>query len=129
MVVTVSPGGDFVVAGASPEAAVQVANETVAEGAERLVGGRLRHAADRRTRGSPGWPAASTAPTVDCVVEPPVADEPGFHGVLAAGCYGDVARHSLALRNGFDDDPPASSLGLDEHVVASEHQLAHRWAD
>ncbi len=36
-VVAVRPGGGLVVAGARPEAAVQVADEAIAEGAQRLV--------------------------------------------------------------------------------------------
>ena len=54
MVVTVIPGGGLVVEGVIPEAAVQVADEAVAEGAQRLVVRIAGGVADRRTLGSLG---------------------------------------------------------------------------
>ena len=86
---TVIPGGGLVVAGAGPETAVQVADESVGEGAQRLVvevaGGApcVVEVAAARAR-----PQRAQRPLVGGVVESPVADEARLHGPLAAGCYG-----------------------------------------
>ena len=84
----VSPGGGLVVAGAGPEAAVQVADEAVGERAERLVV-EVASGAPPVVRVAPARAHLQRAhrPLVGSVVEPQVADEARLHGPLAAGCY------------------------------------------
>ena len=89
----VAPSDDLVVEGVIPEAAVQVADEAVAEGAQRLVV-RIAGGAAPIVERSAAWAALQRAqrPSADGVVEPPVADEARSHGVLASGCYGQRRR-------------------------------------
>ena len=91
---TVIPGGGLIVAGAGPEAAVQVADEAVGEGALRLVvevaGGAppVVEVTAARARSQ-----RAHRPLVGGGVEPQVADEARLHGPLAAGCYRPAARY------------------------------------
>ena len=85
---TVSPGGRLVVGQAALQAAVQVADEAVGEGAQRLVvevaGGAPPVVEVTAAR---AHPQRAQRPLAGGVVEPPVADEAGPHCSLAAGCY------------------------------------------
>ena len=86
----VGPGGVFVVGGACAVASVEVADEPVAERSECLV---------VEVTGSPPLVVELAAagarcdrtecPLVDGVVETPVADTSGEHGVFLAGGDGE----------------------------------------
>lgn len=90
LLLSVGPGGVFVVGAAGAEAAMQVADEAVAESSEgsvvEVAGGPALvvevPAAGAGLEGAEG-------PLVDGVVEAPVADVAGQHGFLLAGCDGD----------------------------------------
>ena len=82
----VGPGGVFVVGGAGAEAAVEVADEPVAERSEGLVvevAGGSSLVVEGPTAGACG--DGAERPLVDGVVEAPVADVAGEHGLLLAG--------------------------------------------
>ena len=86
---SVSPGRLLVVEGASPEAAVQVADEPIGERPERLMVG-LSGCTSLRVEVAAAGARLQRAqrPLVGSVVESPVADKARLHGPLAPGCYG-----------------------------------------
>ena len=83
---TVCPGGVFVVVGAGSKASVEVADEPVPERSECLVvevsGGTVLV-----VELAAAWACVQRAerPLVDGVIEAPVADVSGEHGVFLAG--------------------------------------------
>lgn len=90
LVLAVGPGGVFVVEGPGSEAAVQDADETVAEGSEGLVVGVAEGASvvvERSGAGAVGERAER--PLVDGIREAAVADEPGQSDAAVARSAGD----------------------------------------
>ena len=119
---------------------MQVADEAVGEGAERLVvqvaGGAppVVELAASRARAQ-----RAHRPLVGGVGEPPVADEAGLHGALAPRCYGErrgagvvsagerrvvafgvileLAEHPWAPSTSLDDRPWNGSPDADDHYA------------
>ena len=85
----VCPGCVFAIGGAVAEAAVEDADESVAQGAQGL----MMHVAGGAVvvvEGSRAWAVVDRAegPVVDGVIEATVADVAGQHGAFLARCHG-----------------------------------------